>query len=187
MSFDEIKLIDEVKGGNSNAFRLLVDCYKDLVFSVCVQLLKDKMLAEELAQDTFLKAYRNISSYRGESKFSTWLYKIAYNSCLSELRKNKIPIVDLEIINYGQSENNGEKLLMESERDNQIKRMLSQLKKEEGLFIQLFYLQEMSIKEIALICDASESNVKVKLHRAKKKLKDIIEGDFPELNRKVAF
>lgn len=187
MSLEEEKLINEVKAGNANAFRGLVDCYKDLVFSICVQLVKDKMMAEELAQDSFLKAYRNISSYRGESKFSTWLYRIAYNTCLSELRKNKIPIVDIPDFNFGTSENSGEKNLINEDRNLQIKSVLSKLKQEEATYVQLFYLQELSIKEIAEVCGASESNVKVKLHRSKKKLREIIEGEYPELNRKVAY
>lgn len=187
MSLDEEKLIDEVKGGNANAFRTLVDTYKDLVFSICVQLVKDKMMAEELAQDSFLKAYRNISSYRGESKFSTWLYRISYNTCLSKLRKNKITIVDIPEFNYGVSENYGETNLINEDRNLQIKSVLSQLKQEERLYVQLFYLQEQSIKEIAEVCGASESNVKVKLHRSKKKLREIIDGDYPELKRKVVY
>ncbi len=101
------------------------------------------------------------------------------------MRKNKIPIVDIPDFNYGVSENSGEKNLINEDRNLQIQSVLSKLKQEEALYVQLFYLQELSIKEIAEVCDASESNVKVKLHRSKKKLREIIEKEYPELERKV--
>lgn len=182
---DEETLIEAVMLGNANAYKVLVDNYKDMVFTLCVSMVKDSMLAEELSQDAFLKAYRSIRSYRKESKFSTWLYSIAYNSCLSALRKKKVSEVDIQDLQIKGGENSGLRSLEERDRNDQLKDALNTLKEEEQLFIQLFYLEELSIKEIAEVTGASESNVKVKLHRSKQKLKVLIEDSYPELKRNV--
>ena len=141
------------------------------------------MLAEELAQDSFLKAYKNMSSYRGESKFSTWLYKIAYNTCLSALRKKTVEHSDLNESIVGGYSNNGLQNLEQEDRNSMLKEVLQTLKEEDRAVIHLFYLEEMSIKEIIEITGISESNIKVKLHRSKAKLKILIEESYPELNK----
>ena len=184
---EEDKVIEAVCLGNTQAYHLLVDGYKDMVYTLCVRMVKNSMHAEELAQDAFLKAYQHIGSYRRESKFSTWLYRIAFNTCLSALRKNKIAEVDIDEHHFTSEANLGPKTLEESDDGNLLKMAMDQLKKEEQVIIQLFFLEELSIKEIAEITSISESNIKVKLHRSKKKLKEIIEKRFPELDRNSVY
>jgi len=185
MVLEESGLIDEVRSGKSSSFAILVERYKDMVFTLCARMLKDRMLAEELAQDVFMKAYHNISQYQNRSKFSTWLYSIAYRACLSELRKRKVIEVDIQDLQINGESNSGLINLLEKDRNVQLKKAINSLKEEEQIFIQLFYLEEQSIKEIAQITGASESNVKVKLHRSKNKLRLFIEEFYPELQRNV--
>jgi RNA polymerase sigma-70 factor (ECF subfamily) len=184
---EEDKVIEAVRLGNTQAYHLLVDGYKDMVYTLCIRMVKNSMHAEELAQDAFLKAFQHIGSYRKESKFSTWLYRIAFNTCLSALRKNKVDEVDIDENHFTSEANLGPRNLEERDNGHLLKMAMDQLKKEEQVIVQLFFLEELSIKEIAEITSISESNVKVKLHRSKQKLKEIIQMRFPELDRNSVY
>ena len=81
--------IDKVLQGETNCFAVLVDRYKDMIFTLALKMIKNREEAEEVAQDTFIKAYNSLSKFKGDSKFSTWIYKVAYNTCLDRLKKNK--------------------------------------------------------------------------------------------------
>ena len=78
-----------VKEGDTNAFAVLVNRYKDMIFTLSLKMLKDREEAEEVSQDTFVKIYKSLGKFNGEAKFSTWIYKIAFNTCLDRLKKNK--------------------------------------------------------------------------------------------------
>src|ERR1017187_5828368 len=86
---DDQHCIHLVRQGDTNAFAVLVDRYKNMVFTLLLKMLKDREEAEEVAQDTFVKIYKSLSKFNGESKFSTWIYKVAFNTCLDRLKKNK--------------------------------------------------------------------------------------------------
>ena len=97
---DDQHHINLVINGDINAFAALVDRYKDMVFTLALKMLKSREDAEEVSQDTFIKVYKSLAMYRGESKFSTWLYKVAYNTCLDRTRKNKKEKQLVEIDDY---------------------------------------------------------------------------------------
>lgn len=175
MAPNENQLIAEVKSGNTDAFRSIVDYYRDAVYGLSLRLVSNEMEAEELAQDTFLKVFKSIASYRGESKFSTWLYRITYNTCISHLRKNKPNQVEIQEYHGSSNFNSGYDNLLEKDNNNVIKKILKTLKPDDRAIIQLFYLEEKSIKEISEITGFTNSNVKVKLHRSKQKLKSMME------------
>ena len=82
-------IIDQILEGDTNAFSVLVDRYKDLVFTLAIRMVKNREEAEEVSQDTFIKVYKSLSKFKGNSKFSTWIYKVAYNTCLDRLKKIK--------------------------------------------------------------------------------------------------
>ena len=138
------------------------------------------MLAEEITQDVFVKAFQSLSGFRGESKFSTWLYRVAYHKILdasaSEKRKNahRSP-VGIENLSDGGMDSTWASL-MEKERQEVLLKALGKLSTEENSLISLFYLQELSLKEIAEILDVNPSLVKVRLHRTREKLKKVLEG-----------
>ena len=89
--------IDKILQGETNSFAMLVDRYKDMIFTLALKMVKNREEAEEVAQDTFIKIYSSLNKFKGDSKFSTWIYKIAYNTCLDRLKKNKKEDLNISI------------------------------------------------------------------------------------------
>ena len=178
--------INKVINGDANAFAYLVDNYKNMVFSLAFKMTKNREEAEEVSQDTFIKAYRSLSKFKGDSKFSTWLYRIAYHACLDSIKKNKNHNQSFEIndITYNQIKS-VDNILEGIERKERAKIMdecLLKLPEEERSIIWMFYYDELSLKEIMEITLLSEANLKVKLHRARKKMLTIVEENIePEI------
>lgn len=167
--------ISDVLSGHTVSFTHLVDGYKDMVYSVCIKITSNPELAEEVAQDVFVKAYQGLKKFKGNSKFSTWLYQIAYFTALNAVRNAKIEISDLhEAANLKADESQFDHLEAE-ERKRLIQDAILHLKADERGVITLYYLEELSIDEVAKITRLSISNVKVKVHRARKKLYGILE------------
>lgn len=172
------ELIARVLGGEDRAYELLVDRYSHMVYTLAARMLRDRELAEETAQDIFVKAYQSLSGYRGSARFSTWLYTIAYHRILDVAAREKrhksyrtdqlpegMPLRDLEDT-WSQ--------LMEGERRDLIHRALEELPGDDRLLISLFYLQEQSLREIAAITGIRAGTVKVRLFRARERLRDLI-------------
>jgi RNA polymerase sigma factor (sigma-70 family) len=176
----EQELIAQVLAGNSHAFTVLVNQYKSMVFSLAVQMCKDVHLAEELAQDVFVKVYEKLGEFKGQSKLSSWIYRITINWCYTKLRiKRNFDQVSFEDNNIlVESDLNGFELLENAERIVCIRQALSELETMDAIVLTLFYLEEMTIEEIVQTTSLSKANVKVKLHRARKRLLEIIEEKY---------
>ena len=170
--------IDRILKGDANAYASLVNKHKNLVFTIAVKILKNREDAEELAQDVFIKAFEVLNTFKKESKFSTWLYRIAFNMAVSKTRKKKLPTVNLEteiIENFSIDDIVPDmQELSNEEQKNCIDKALNVLPYEENIIITLFYYDDKSIEEISEITSLTISNVKVKLHRIRKKLYSII-------------
>jgi len=168
-------IIAKVKQGDMVAFNALIDEYKAMAFTLALKLMKNREDAEEVAQDAFVKAYKNINQFEGKSKFSTWLYTIVYNTALTRLRKKQLDMQDIDshsvegLSNYSESDAEWRRL-QKDERSSYIKQALEGLVSEDQVVITLFYLDENSIAEICEITGWELSNVKVRLHRARKRL-----------------
>lgn len=166
--------INQVIVGNSNAFAVLVNQYKDLVFTLAFKMLKNKEEAEEVSQDTFIKVFNSLNKFKGESKFSTWIYKITYNTCLDRLKKSKKEnsVLYIEDFNEHQVRTIESVLdtLDEKERIQKIQECLQLLPSEEAFLLTLYYFDNQPIDEIAKIIDCNSNNVKIKLFRSRKKL-----------------
>ncbi len=169
-------IISQVKSGDQNAFVQLVDLYKDMVYSLCLKMTQSSADAEELAQDSFVKAFQSIHKFKGESKFSTWLYQIAYYTTINFLRKNKIETTYHFSEDWIESDKSIISDIQQSERKRYINQAFEYLKPDERAVITLFHLEEHSIEEIAEITKLSKSNVKVKIHRTRKKLYGIMQS-----------
>ncbi len=171
--------INQILKGNTNAFAFLVEKYKTMVFTLALKMLKSREEAEEISQDTFIKAYKNLDKFKGDSKFSTWLYKIAYRTCLDSIKKNskkyQTGTIDEITINKIKSTEGVLDSIERKERATIINKCMIELPEDERSVIWLFYFEELSLKEIIEITDLSEANVKVKLHRARKRLLTIVE------------
>ncbi|AUC85079.1 RNA polymerase [Polaribacter sp. ALD11] len=179
-------IIQKVLQGNTNAFAELVDAYKNLVFTVALKMVKNREEAEEVSQDTFIKAYKNLSKFKGDSKFSTWLYTITYHNCLDRFKKNEKDYKTDSIENMLSfnvcSTDDVLKTIERQDRATILKDCLDELPEEERTILWFFYYKELSLKEIVNITQFSEANVKVKLHRGRKHLLSIVKEKFePEM------
>lgn len=173
----ESYFIDRVKQGETEAFSWLVDTYKDMVYTICLKMLTIEADAEEAAQDVFVKAYRSIQGFQGKSKFSTWLYRIAYNQCISMIRK-KLKMIDLvdemPDVEIDEGDLNGLDKISAEERGRYLKMAIEALPETDGVVVTLFYYDELSLEEIAEITGLTNSNIRIKLHRSRKKMHHVI-------------
>lgn len=170
--------ISLVLNGDTNAFTVLVDRYKDMVFTLSLKMLQNREEAEEAAQDTFIKIYKSLAKYKGDSKFSTWVYQITYNNCIDRLRKQKAKRIVVALNEFSENEAsalmNTLSAIEESERKEMIKNCLNLLPPEESFLLTLYYFEEASLKEISVIMGINENNLKIKLFRSRKKLATIL-------------
>ncbi len=180
----DIEIIESVKNGNQSDYALLVDRYKDKGFSLVKSIVKNNMEAEEILQDCFLKAYNSLKKFRGESKFSTWFYRIVYNTSLTRVgsKKRNIEVgmasID-DFVNLTADDNINKNDLNELSKSLTV--IVAKLPENYSTVITLFYLEEMSCEEICKIMDISLNNVKVMLHRARVALRKIVfENNYAE-------
>lgn len=178
--------INQVLLGETNMFAVLVDRYKDMIFTLAIKMVKNREIAEEVSQDTFIKIFNSLSKFKGDSKFSTWIYKIAYNTCLDYLKKNKKEehnVVIDELKGYVvKTTTNALSILEDQERKQDIQHCLNLLPSEESFLLTLFYFEDQNLNEIGKIMDISANNVKIKLYRSRKKLAVILKEQLePEI------
>ena len=170
----DLSLIRKIIRGNSQAFGVLIDRHQDFVYTIVFRVLKSKEDAEEVTQDVFLKIYEALPNFKMESKFTTWLYTIAYRAAVSKSRKrNRMGFSILESENeyqWSDSSENPLGQLEEQDRIDHIRKSINELGSNEAVVLTLYYMKEVKIKEIATITGISESNIKVHLHRGRKNL-----------------
>ena len=170
--------IQETLNGNVNAYAFLVEKYKQMVFTLSIRIVKNKEEAEEISQDVFVKAYTNLKNFKGESKFSTWIYKIGYYASLDTITRNKRQLNAENIDEIYEGDigvlQDALSYLEEKERKNIIKQSLLKLNEDEQVILTLYYFEELPLKEISEVVNLSSDNVKVKLFRARKKLATIL-------------
>jgi len=175
---DDLYHIEAIKNGNVQAFSFLVDKYQKMVYLLALKLLKKPEEAEEMAQDTFIKAFQKLDSYEGKSKFSTWLYSITYNGCISELRKRRIEFKSLDDRQISeQDEQKMHDYYRETKKEDQEKYLnlaLEQLPEDDQVLVTLYYYESQSMDEISEITGLTVSNIKVKIHRARKKMYELL-------------
>ena len=176
--------ITKVLEGDRNAFAYLVDKYKTMVYSLALRLVKDREEAEEISQDAFIKAYQSLASFKGKAKFSSWLYRIVYNTAISKLRQQPAGRVSLDEPNipdtlYLESKENYD-TLSAGERKKYLEKALDSLDRDEKMFVILYYYEEKDLDEIASIAGLTKTNTKVKLFRARKKMLTVLQSYLKE-------
>ena len=172
--------------GNAQAFSSLVDQHKNLVFTVALRMLKNKEEAEEVAQDTFIKVYKNLKKFKGDCKLSTWIYRIAHNSCLDQLKKNKrkqTEVVYEELNSMELAEmNTALTVIAQKERAQMIQACMQRLPAKDAALLTLFYFEEKKLNEMAIVLNLTENTVKVQLFRARAKFAKLIQSHLePEI------
>ena len=178
MTTNDQVYINKILDGDANAFAVLVDRYKDLVYTLAMRMVKNKEEAEEVSQDTFIKAYKSLNRFKGDSKFSTWIYRVAYNTCLDRLKKNKRQQQTVTIDEYTEHQvktiDNALDRIETQEKQQAIKDCLELLPSEDSFLLTLYYFEELSLDEISKTVGLKPNNVKVKIFRSRKKLATIL-------------
>lgn len=175
---EDLHIISQIKAGNSKAFSVLVDRYKNLVFTLALKMLENREEAEEVAQDVFIKVFNYIGTFNGDSKISTWIYKITYNTCLDYIKKLKkarhqVSINEITVNQLGSVDALFDQLDKE-DRKTVVAECLQQLSPDENFLMVLFYFEEKSLLEISKIVHLKVNHLKVKLFRIRKKLASLL-------------
>ena len=176
----DILYIEQVLSGKVNAFSYIVDRHKDKAYNLAFRICGNHEEAEEIAQDSFLKAFNSLRSFKMKSSFATWLYRIVYNTSISHVRLKKTRVLSIDdfpadatVFMAGNASEDEEDVEF---RKSLLNFALQKITEEERGLITLYYFDEMSTEEISEITSISKSNIKVKLFRARQKMSDIIEN-----------
>jgi len=178
-------LIKSVLQGNQRDYAELVKRYQNFVFTILLRYTESREDAEEISQDVFVKAYRSLADFRGESKFSTWLYTITTTTCITFLRKKKLVVQSLDNerifavadnIDSGMRANQVE----QKSKANMVNQAIGLLSPDDAQIITLFYKAEQTLEEIATIMGMETNTIKVRLHRARTRLKEKMEKHYAE-------
>jgi len=176
----DIELIDQTLAGDQSAYADLVKRHQRFVFTLALRFAKNREDAEEIAQDCFIKAYRSLASFQRQAKFTTWLYSIVYTMAMTSLRKKRLDtdsiddentFIQVESQNSGFDTNNAEN----RSRSFYLNQAIAQLLPDDAMIITLFYKGEQSLEEIGQTMGMEPNTVKVKLFRARQRLKEKLE------------
>ena len=169
---NDLFCIQRVKAGDIQAFSAIVANYQKMVFTIVLKIVDNREDAEDIMQEIFVKAFKSLGQFREESEFSTWLYRIAYNTTISELRKRKLSYIsindNLDAVN--EPVDDEEELDCTDIKLQYLDEALKKLSPDEIFLVTLYYFEEQSMEAIGRIGNLSVANVKVKLHRIRKKL-----------------
>lgn len=173
---NDAERIERILKGDSTAFRELVNRHKDYAFTLAYRILNSREDAEEAAQDAFVRAYNALASFNREAKFTTWLYRIVVNCALTVQQRRKMQTEDIDDAKILRGANDTTDALKQKEQKFYIQKALKLLSPDDVTMITLFYLKENSLEEIAEIVGIETNTVKVKLHRARKRLADAMQN-----------
>src|SRR5688500_4394642 len=167
----EYARIDKILAGDQYVYAELVDKYKSYAYTIALKILQNRPEAEEAAQDAFIKAYHHLSGFNRQSKFSTWLYRIAFNTAISYKRKHRYKFQSIEttVIAYQQE---AEGMLEKTDKQKYLGQAMAKLTEVDRTALTLFYLQEFSLEEISEIMNMQANTIKVRIHRARQRIAD---------------
>lgn len=176
----DTELIAKALDGERNAFETLVRRYQAYVFTLAMRFVRNREDAEEVAQDSFLKAFRNLAGFRERSRFSTWLYTIVYTTAMTHLRKRRPELLSLDtdhresgpVVHPAEG---AERLLDRKIGREYIRKATDRLLPDDASILTLFYLGEQSLEEIGQVMGMAAATVKVKLHRARQRFRGQLE------------
>ena len=179
----DTEIISKILQGEQAIFAQLVERYQNYVFTLVLRFTDNREDAEEIAQDVFVKAYRSLADFRGESKFSTWLYTVVRTSCITFLRKKKLDTTSLDnerTLIQVENRDSGfnANIIEQKSRHAMVNEAIRLLSPDDAQVITLFYKGEQSLEEIGRIMGLDPNTVKVKLHRARQRLKEKMEKYF---------
>ncbi len=184
------EIIGRVLKGEQQLYSALVERYQNYVFTLVLRFTDSREDAEEIAQDVFIKAYRSLADFRGEAKFSTWLYTIVRTSCITFLRKRKLETSSIDNERTAMQLENRESgfkanIIEQKSRQAMVNEAIRLLSPDDAQIITLFYKGEQSLEEIGTIMGMEPNTIKVKLHRARNRLKEKMEKYFSHEVREI--
>lgn len=181
-------LVQELKQGNEAAFKQVVDSYQNMVYNTCLAIVKSEEDAEDLAQEVFVQVFQSINSFKGESKLSTWIYRIATTKSLDFERKKKrkkrfgfmrsIFGDDSQVIINPPDFQHPGLLLDQKENAGILFKAIDQLPENQRMAFILNKVEGLSYQEVSEVLETSVSSIESLLHRAKNNLKKILEKDY---------
>ena len=179
----DTEIIKKILQGEQALFAQLVQRYQRYVFTLVNRFTSNREDAEEISQDIFVKAYRSLADFRGEAKFSTWLYTVVRTSCITFLRKKQLDTTSLDnertLIQLENKESGFNANIVEQKsRHAMLNAAIQLLSPDDCQILTLFYKGEQSLEEIGRIMGLEPNTVKVKLHRARNRLKEKMEKHF---------
>lgn len=175
-------LVQLLQRGQREAFSTLVAKWQDRIFTFCYRQLGEHAIAEEATQDVFVKVYTSIHSFRNESKFSTWLYRIATNHCINlnnrhrRRHRNHHQSFD-EMHDQPRESHTPVQELERRDFEHQLQQALHQLPEEHRVLLVLRDIQECSYEEIAEITQLNVGTIKSRIHRGRHNLRQILNGE----------
>lgn len=171
---EELEYIRRTRSGEHAAYAKLVDRYKTFAYAIALKVLKNQEDAEDVAQESFIKAYQQLHQFEGKAKFSTWLYTIVYRTALAKTREMKVKLFSItDQFRRGFSNDHSSPqlaLIQANDEKRSVEQAIANLPETEALLVMLYYIEEKSIREIQAITGLSAANIKIKLFRARKKL-----------------
>ncbi|MFA6128025.1 MAG: RNA polymerase sigma factor [Bacteroidales bacterium] len=176
-AINDTECVRMVLRGEKNYFAFLVEKYGDKAYNLCFRILRNKEEARDSAQEAFIKAYEALPGFRLDSAFSTWFYRILYNTCISKIRKDRFSTgyePDDKVWHDLGNENEAISQLNLDDMRKLLKGAYGVLDPDEIFLAEQFYREECSIEELAGMTGLTQSNVKVKLFRARQKMHDQI-------------
>lgn len=170
---EEFELISRCKKSDLNAFESLIKIYENKIYNLCYYILKNKDDAFDASQETCLKIYRFISKFKGDSKFSTWVYRVTYNTCLDYIKKKRDELSYEDVFNTDtRAEGRVDDLIESKELKFEIKNSILKLSNDFRTVIILRDIEGLSYQEIADILDIEVGTVKSRINRAREALKN---------------
>ena len=166
---EENDLIDRILAGKQEPYARLVEHYKSFAFTIALKVLNNRPEAEEASQDAFIKAFHYLKNFNRQARFSTWLYRIVFNTAVSYKRKNKRVFSSIE---YHDTAGEAEQSLEKDDRQAFVMQAMEKLNEADRLAIQLYYLKEFSLEEVAELMGQNMNTLKVRVHRARQRLGD---------------
>lgn len=166
---EENRLLDRILAGEEHLYQQLVERYKRYVFTLVLKVVNNRDDAEEAAQDAFVKAFQYLKGFNRQARFSTWLYRIAFNTAVSYKRKQRAGVQSVEGLRVA-DEAGASDTVEAREKATFVHRALGQLNEADRLALQLFYLKEFTLEEVAGILSQNVNTVKVRIHRARLRL-----------------
>jgi RNA polymerase sigma factor (sigma-70 family) len=183
---EERQWILDVLAGNKQAYAHIINKYKNPLYATILRMTRNPEDAQDLVQEALIKVYHQLNKYDGKGPFSSWLYRVAINHCMDEFRTKRYKMKQVQmdedrVLNH----NHPEVIFLKKEKNRQLEKLLQTLPEDERMIVLLRYVNELSYSEISGIVGLPLSDVRNKLHRAKKKMRNTAQregGYFHELS-----